>query len=150
SGDLQAHAPVHRRVDRAALLVGVLAFCAFMPYPAYNVGNNTAVQIGNVLSILMVLPLLLLSWRGRPYYIYLLILIPLFLSFLKTAIAGDGALDLCIKTIFVWGLSCLTLPVIQRHAGRYALPLLTGIALSTVIHFVVGMWQFHGFSAGYF
>lgn len=138
------------RVDTVALLMGALGFFAFMPYPALNVGNFTAVQIGNFLTLLLAAPLLLIPWRNQPFYLYLVLLIPLCVSFMKVAILGTGELDLCFKVTAVWGLTCLTLPVIQAYGARYALHVQTGIAIATIIHTIVGLWQMHGFSAGYF
>src|SRR5687768_14530031 len=41
-----------------AWMVGILGFVCFIPYPAFSAGNRSAVQLGNVLSALMALPVL--------------------------------------------------------------------------------------------
>ena len=133
-----------------ALLAAALGFFCFMPYPALAVGNNSAIQIGNVLTLLAGLPILFISWRHRPFWLYPLLLAPLVLSALKVAAAGDGELDLVFKSIALWALSALSLIVTQLYAPKYALELLTGIAAATLVHVAVGCWQLYGFSIGEF
>ncbi|HEY8665803.1 MAG TPA: hypothetical protein VIL86_04015 [Tepidisphaeraceae bacterium] len=133
----------------AAPMTLALGFFCFMPYPALNVLNTSAVQIGNALTVLMVLPCLAISWKRQPFYLYLLILAPLCLSMLKVAAVG-GDLDLSLKTFIVWAMACLTMITAQAYAPRYALHLMTGIALATLVHVAVGGWQFVAFSNGEF
>lgn len=129
----------------------VLAFClgllAFMPYPAIPVGKNSAIQVGNILTLFMVLPTLALTWRRRPFQYYPLLLAPLLLSTLKVAAFG-GDVVLALKSLAVWGVSCLTMVATQLYAPRHSLRLLTGIAVATVIHSVVGLWQLYTFNYG--
>src|SRR4051794_19486845 len=68
---------------RRALLASAMAFACFMPYPALNIGNSTAIQIGNVIPLLMAIPCLFVSWKRRPFYILPLLLAPLLLSALR-------------------------------------------------------------------
>lgn len=138
------------RARRIALLMGALGFCAFMPYPAINVGNYSAIQTGNLLTILLAVPLLFIANRGRLFQVYLLLLVPLCLTCLKTVIAADGVLDVSLKVMAVTGITFLVIPVIQAHGATFALPLLSGIAIATILHAAVGLWQMHGFASGYF
>ena len=133
-----------------AILVGLLGFFCFMPYPALNFGNQSAIQIGNALTLLMCLPLLFISWRGRPFHIYVFLVAPMLLSMLNVGVTGNGNLDLCMKSIVIRSMAGITLLATQYYAPRFALELLTGIAVATVIHVAVGAWQLYCFSSGQF
>lgn len=131
-----------------AALAWLLGFLTFMPYPAIPIGRNSALQAGNILTLLMVLPSLALAWRRRPFLFYPMLLLPLVLSALKVALVGDGTVELCLKATPLWALSLLTMVAVQLYAPRYGLHLMLGIAMAAVIHVAVGMWQLHGFSTG--
>src|SRR5262249_4458732 len=105
---LRAEAMISRGAALPALLLG---FFAFLPYPALNAGNQSAIQFGNVLSFFMVLPILVMSWRNRPYWILPLIVVPMLISSLKLAFTGEGDITLCPKVTTVFVISCLTLLV---------------------------------------
>jgi hypothetical protein len=132
---------------RGALLALALGFLAFLPYPAIPAGRNSAVQAGNLLTLLMVLPSLALPWKRRPFLFYPLLLAPIAFSSLKVAIFG-GDVGLCMKAMLVWSLSCLTMVATQLYAPRYGLHLMLGIAAAAVIHVAVGLWQLHTFAYG--
>lgn len=138
------------RARRIALLLGALGFLAFMPYPAINAGNATAIQSGNLLTLLLVIPLLFAANSSRIFRVYVLLLIPLCITCVKTAISGNGDLDLSLKVLAVAGITLLIMPIIQAHGARCALPMMTGIAIATILHAAVGLWQMHGFASGYF
>jgi hypothetical protein len=133
-----------------ALAAGAAGFFCLIPYPALAVGGTSALQIGNVFTLLMVLPIVAMSWRGRAFWIYPLILVPLCFSALKIGVTGDGELGICLKAIVVWAVSCLALLIPQLYARRYALNLLTGIAAATLLHAGIGLWQVYSFSNGIF
>lgn len=139
-----------RANPRVALAVGVLAFFCFIPYPALTVGNRSAIQIGNALTVIMCLPMLGVSWRRKSFHICWLLLLPLCLSTLKVALMGDGDAAICLKSVTTRSLSCLTILAAQFYAPTYALEMLTGIALATLIHFAVGIWQMYSFTTGDF
>src|SRR5436309_2879830 len=84
--------------------VGV-GFFSLMPYPAVAVGNYTALQIGNFLVVLLAVPALFVSWRRRPFWVFPLLMAPLCVSAFKAAVVGQDGLDLCLKSLAVWGLS---------------------------------------------
>lgn len=142
-----------RTGDRiAALAACALGFFGFMPYPAIDVGNTSAVQIGNLLTLLMLAPLVgaISLWR-RPLNVYPLLVIPIAIATLFVAGAGSGDdLSLSMKSAAVWGLSCLALLAAQLYIPRYSLELLTGIAVAMVVHVLVGLWQFHSFQSDSF
>src|SRR4051794_35655247 len=75
---------------RRALLAVAMGFFCFMPYPALDIGNSTAIQIGNVLTLVMCVPCLLVSWRRRPFYMAPLLLAPLLLSALRVAMVNGS------------------------------------------------------------
>ena len=133
-----------------ALLIGLLGFFAFMPYPAIPVGNATAIQIGNFLTLLLALPLVTMSWSGKPFYIFPLIVAALCLSILKVAIVGGGDLSVCFKAMIAWTFSCMTVLIPQRYGRNYSLEMLTGIAVAVLIHVAVGLLQLYSFSHGEF
>lgn len=145
-------APERSRPDALRACVGLfcaaLGFFCFLPYPALAVGNASAVQGGNLLVLVAVVPLLFMSWKGRPFWVYPVVMAPLCIATLKAGLAGQAALDVCFKTLMVWGLSCLAVLVTQLYAPRYGLQLLTGIAAATLLHALVGLWQVYGFSQG--
>lgn len=145
-----------RRASRAGEHVAALAACAlgflgFMPYPALNVGNTSAVQSGNVLTVLMLVPLIgALRWRA-PLHVFPLLVAPVCLSTLFVAATGDaGELSLSLKFTAAWGIACLTVLAAQLYIPRYSLELLCGIAAAAIVHFAVGMWQLHSFRSDSF
>jgi hypothetical protein len=147
-----AEVPLESRyaLSRAHLIAAfALGFLCFLPYPALPVGGNSAVQIGNVLSIVLALPLLLVSWKRQPYYLYLLIVIPLCIASLKVAVAQQPGLDVALKDTAVWMVACVTLLAAQRYFPKYSLAILTGVAIVTLIHVAVGAWQAYAFRADY-
>src|SRR5690349_3194110 len=123
-----------------------LGFFCFLPYPALPAGSYSAVQVGNVLVLAMALPVLLLPWRHRPFWVYPLVMAPLCVSTLKAGLAQQTGLDLCLKALVVWGVSLVALLATQLLAPRYALHLLTGIAAAMGLHAAVGLWQLYSFS----
>ncbi|HZL37640.1 MAG TPA: hypothetical protein VFC78_20145 [Tepidisphaeraceae bacterium] len=147
-------APLHvsamPRFSMSALAVGAFGFFAFMPYPALPVGGASAVQFGDMLTILMVLACIALPWKRRAFWVYPLILAPLCLATLKVAMTGEGDVLLCFKALAGSVLSCLSIVTAQLYAPAYSLELLTGIAIATLVHVAVGMWQLYGFSTGQF
>ena len=55
-GVLREGAPRPRGGANRAMLATLFGFVCFLPYPAISVGNNSAIQVGNVLTLLMCLP----------------------------------------------------------------------------------------------
>jgi hypothetical protein len=143
-------ASVTRSVDRAGLLSMGWAFFCFIPYPGYPIGNTSALQIGNILTLLLCIPLARVSWERRPYWIYGWILAPLLISTVRVAVSQDGDLGLAVKGLPTYIVSCLALIVVQFYAPRYALHLLTGIAAATLLHVAVGIYQIISFEVGHF
>jgi len=130
-----------------AVLAFGLGFLAFMPYPAIPAGKNSAVQFGNILTILMVLPTLALTWRRRPFQYFPVLLAPLVLSTLKVGVFGGDVL-LSLKALAVWGVSGLAMVATQLYAPRYGRQLMSGIAAATLVHSAVGLWQLYAFGHG--
>jgi hypothetical protein len=137
-------------VDLVGLLVAAWGFFCFIPYPALAVGNMSALQSGNVLTLFMCVPLAMVPWKGRPFWIYPLILAPLVISTLHVAFVGDADLGLALKGLPTYVVSCLALLVAQFYAPRYSLELLSGIAAATILHAAVGLWQLYAFDNGDF
>lgn len=131
-----------------AALALALGFLAFLPYPAIPAGRNSAIQAGNILTLLMVLPCLALPWRRRPFLFYPMLVMPLLASAVRVAVVGDGSLELCLKVLPVWVISLLTMVATQLYAPRYGLHLMLGIAAATLIHVAVGVWQLGEFGSG--
>jgi hypothetical protein len=133
-----------------AFASGAAGFFCLLPYPALSIGGTSALQIGNFLTVLMVLPVMAMSWRGRAFWIYPLILLPLCLSAAKIGVMGDGDVAASLKAMAVWAISCLTIFIPQLYARRYALNMLVGIALALLLHAGLGLWQLYSFSSGVF
>jgi hypothetical protein len=132
------------------LCCALLGFFCFMPYPALAIGNSSALQAGNVLVLVMGAGALLTSWKGRPFWLFPLLAGPLCVSALKVATTGQTGLDVCVKALVVWGLSCMTVLAAQLYARQYSLQLLTGIAAATLVHVAVGVLQLYSFRGGEF
>ena len=145
--DARADAGVLTPTRAGALLAFCLGFLAFMPYPAIPAGKNSAVQFGNILTLLMVLPTLALTWRRRPFQYFPLLLAPLLLSTLKVGVFG-GDVVLSLKSLAVWSVSGLTMVATQLYAPRHGRQLLLGIAAATLVHSAVGLWQLYTFTYG--
>jgi hypothetical protein len=155
--DVALHAPAASARPRpraeslrapAAAFCAALAFFCFLPYPALSVGNASAVQIGNVLVLLLAVPAVLVSWKRRPFWVFPLLLAPLCVSALKAAVAGHDDLDICLKALSVWGLSIMTVLAAQLCAPRHAPQMLAGVAASTLLHAAVGLYQLYQFTQG--
>jgi hypothetical protein len=136
------------RLGPAATLL--LGFLTFMPYPSLTVGGNSALQMGSILTLLLMIPALAMPWRHRPIFLYVLIFVPIILSAVNAAVTGADDIDLCVKSIPFAVVVVLTLIPTQLYAPRYPLHLLTGIAAATVVHAAVGFWQLYCFSNGEF
>ena len=149
-----ADAPLAAGWDAArwgAALAGVLGFLCFMPYPAIpHRFGNTAIQFGNILTVLLVVPILFAKGTARAVLDFSAApgRSSLCISTLKVGLDERGDIGLCFKTIPVIAMSSLTLVAVQRLAPRHALALLTGIAVATVIHAGVGGWQLYNFTTG--
>lgn len=122
-----------------------------MPYPAVSIGNSSAVQMGSLLTILLLcVGGLTLPWRQKSGFLYALIMAPLLLSIVKATWFNAGELELCFKAIIAWSLAGLTMMAVQIYAPRYGVPLLVGIAAATLVHAAVGLLQLYSFSNGEF
>ena len=138
------------RNPTAAFFVVLLGFICFMPYPSLTVGNRSAIQFGNILSFLMCVPLLAVSWRKKSYHLFPILLAPVVISLIKVALTGNGDLSLSLKSIPCRAMTWFTLLATQYYAPLYAMELLTGIAVATVLHVAVGLWQMYSFTNGDF
>lgn len=136
------------RTRITALAAFSLGFCAFLPYPAIPAGNNSAIQIGTLITLSMVLPIFLVSWRRRPFYLYPLLLVPLVTSVVKVAVLQQPGLESSVKAVITTSLPCLTLLTAIFYAPRYSLQIMTGIAAATILHVLVGCWQEYVFING--
>src|SRR5437762_4300472 len=142
--------PAPSRDRRAGILAAALAFFCFMPYPALPIVNNPAIQLGHVVTLLLCAPALAAPWMRRGLWLYPLLMAPLALASLRVALSGEGDLGLCLKTLAVWAVSCLTMVATQLHAPGHALEFLAGIAVATLVHLAVGVLQAYSFASGVF
>jgi len=133
-----------------AALAGVFGFVAFMPYPGIAVGQRTALQAGNLLTLVIVAMALTASWKRKPYFLLPLLMAPACVSIVKTAMVGDGDVALCFKSFTVISLSVAAMLATQFLLPRHALALMTGIATAAILHTVVGIWQIYAFAHGQF
>jgi hypothetical protein len=133
-----------------AALTFLFGFLAFMPYPGLPIGNNTSIQPGDFVSLLLVLPCFAVSWKGRPYQMAPLLMIPIALSLFKVALFDGANLELSMKSLIHTAFCGVALVAVQHAAPRNGLRLLTGIAVATIVHVLVGAWQVWGFAHGQF
>src|SRR4029450_6099071 len=89
-------------------------------------------------------------WIRRGMWLYPLLMAPLAVATLKVALTGGDDVSLCFKSLAVWGLSCLTMVATQLHAPDHPLEFLAGIAIATILHFVIGLLQAYSFTGGVF
>src|SRR5581483_619473 len=134
---------------RLGWIIAAYGFCCLMPYVAIPVGNHSAIQIGNLLTLALVLPIALVSWKNQPFWIYPLLLAPLCLSMFIVSVTADDA-SLGFKAMVLWAFSMLAMLPTQLYAADYSLELLTGIAVAAILHMCIGVWQWKAFYAGYF
>src|SRR5689334_12891964 len=101
-------APVGSRAAsrRLGWLVGAMGFCCLMPYVAIPVGNRSAIQIGDIITIVLVLPVVVLSWKNHPFWIYPALIAPMCISAFKVSLVGDDP-ALSLKVVVVWSFSLL-------------------------------------------
>src|SRR4051795_4193401 len=88
-----------RRERRDAWMAGALGFLALMPYAAVHAGNNSSIQFGNLLAIVMAVPTLFLSWRHRSFWMYPVLMAPLVIAMFRVALVADGDLSLTLKSV---------------------------------------------------
>src|SRR2546430_12473360 len=125
--------PVHSfAARRMALLAGAFGFCCFMPYFAIPVGNRSAIQFGNLLTFLLVLPVLAVSWRKKPFWMFPALIGAMCVSMLKVAMT-DGDPTLCFKVIVVWSVSLMAMLPTQLFVVGYSLEMLSGIAIWAMV-----------------
>lgn len=134
-----------------AAIAALFGFLTLMPYFAISAGNNTAVQLGNVLTVLLVPASLMLGLKNRPVWVYPALIVPLAIATAKVAYTGTSSeLSLSLKATMVWCMSLLTVIVGFDVAKRHPLALLGGLSVATILHAAMGVWQWFAFSAGYF
>jgi hypothetical protein len=138
------------RARAASLLAGCLGFFGLMPYLCVSAGNHTALQFGVVFGLVATAATAFMPWVGRPFWIYVAIAASLAISTAGVAMNGPTDVAVSFKTSAVWMWSLATLVATQVLAPRYALSLLTGAAVATLIHFAVGLWQQMVFESGQF
>lgn len=135
--------------SRATALAAVsLGFFSFLPYPAIPAGNNTAIQIGTLVTLLMIPPIFLMSWRRRPFYLFPLLLVPLCTSAAKVALTQQAGLDTSVKALITEAMPCLTMLATMLYAPRRSVQIMTGIAAATILHVMVGCLQEYVFLTG--
>lgn len=136
----------------ARFAVGLWAFLCCMPYPALTIGNRSALQAGDLMSLLLLLvPCVAVGMRGRVLREYLLLLIPMAVSAYSLLFRFEGVEPmLCLKSIIVWAVPAATMVVTIAYCHKYRDEILTGIALATLAHGAVGAWQYVSFLSGEF
>lgn len=137
--------PANRFTALAAFSLG---FFCFLPYPAIPAGNNSAIQIGTLVTLAMLPPVFLVSWRKRSFYLFPLLLLPLCTSAIKVAVIQQPGLEICLKAVITTAIPCLTLLPVIYYAPRWSLQIMTGIAAATLLHVLVGCWQEYVFISG--
>lgn len=142
--DLQQHL-LSGGIPRAAWIAGLFAFFSFFPYPAIPTGNNNAIQVGDIIGIISVLPLIFARNFSRYFAVAPVLLIPTILSTLKVGLTG-GDLLLAFKTIPSCLLPLIAIVATQLYAPRFSLQMMTGIAAAALVHVAVGSWQYYAFS----
>jgi len=143
--------PSQRTARPVALMVVALAFICCLPYPALNIGNSSALQMGNILCIAVAALVLATTTAGnKPFYILPLLLVPLCVSALKVAATGNGDMQLALKALCVIAVSGCSLLAAQFLLPQFALEILIGIAAATLLHVAVGFWQYYCFRDGLF
>jgi hypothetical protein len=134
----------------ASCVAAIFGFLCFIPYPAYPIGNNTALQMGNVATVFALLFASMRLWEQMPLSMLFLVLTPRCVSTLKVLLIDGADASLCFKATGSWAITLLTVIAVQIHAPRHALSFLTGIALATLLHVAIGVYQVYSFASGVF
>jgi hypothetical protein len=121
-----------------------------MPYPAIGIGNNSAIQAGNIATFIALLCASVVLWEHVSLATVFLVLAPRCVSTLKVLLIDGGDASICFKSTISWAVTLLTVVAVQIHAPRQARAMLTGIAIATLIHAAVGALQLYSFSSGVF
>jgi hypothetical protein len=136
------------RGRNGAIAAFILGMIAFLPYPALPIGGNTGLQLGDFFSIGFALPLVFLSWKRNPYYLFGLLLIPLCTSALKVVILNEPGLEICLKSAVTVAIFCITILAAQLFLPTYLLETMLGVAAAALLHVAVGAWQMYVFATG--
>jgi hypothetical protein len=134
----------------AAFFAAAFGFLCFMPYPAIGIGNNSALQLGNVATIIALLCATVGIWERVSLAIVFLLLTPQCVSTLKVLLVDGGDASVCFKSTIAWAVASLTLIAVQIHAPRHMLSMLTGIAVAILVHAAIGAYQMYSFQSGVF
>ena len=129
---------------------GLFGFWCMNPYPAFNFGNNTAITVGNILTALSMVFLFGHSWRNKPYFLYAILMVPLWTATINCAMGGNGDAMMCVKVDIMRTIAYATLLTAQYVFPIYSLELLVGVAIACILHFIVGMCQLNSFATGEF
>ena len=133
----------------AAFFAAAFAFLCFFPYPAIPAGNNSAIQIGNIATLLALLCTSASLWQSVGPVAALLVMMPM-VSTLKVLVIDNADASVCFKQAAASAISLLTLLAVQLHAPRHALAMLVGVAIAILVHVSVGILQLYSFSSGVF
>jgi hypothetical protein len=132
-----------------AAVGGLFGFLCFMPYLAIPAGANTAIQLGNIITFFAIAPVFFAKDRRLPLWIFLMFMAPAWISCIKVGFDDrDGDVAVSVKTLTIFLMSVCTIVAAQRLTPRHALALMTGIAIATIVHAIVGAWQVYNFSTG--
>src|SRR5690349_8902459 len=108
-----------------ALAVGALGFFCCMPYVALPVGARTALQVGSIVSIVLVAPSIYFC-RKRELWLALVLCVPLLIASLKVGVVDDD-LQLASKAVVTSILCLATVIAAIAWAPKFSNALQTGI-----------------------
>ena len=129
---------------------GLFGFWCMNPYPSINFGNNTAITIGNILTWLSIFVVFNRSCRNKPYFLFIVLMVPLWIATMSSALIGVGDPSLCVKVDTMRTMAYATMIAAQFLIPNYFLEILTGIAIACILHFMVGMYQLYAFASHVF
>lgn len=135
-----------------ARLVALASCASFLPYPAISIGNASALQLGNLLALILCVPLLAMPVTRLPIRAYFIIVAPLCISAYKAVLTGGAGqeLELALKSTIVWSVSGVTAVFVMGYVHRYQVPVLLGISAAMLLHCAVGTLQLVSFQSGTF
>jgi hypothetical protein len=132
----------------ASFGAALFAFLCFMPYPAITVGNYSALQLGNLATIVALFCTSVAIWGRITVGSVFLVIMPRFVSTLKVLVLDNRDASTCMNSTIFWAVTLLTLVAFQAHARRHALAMFTGIAIAMLVHAAIGAYQIYSFSFG--
>jgi hypothetical protein len=138
-------AAADRGPGRAVVLA--FTFFCFFPYPAAAIGNNTGLQVSEMIALASV-PFLLARPPSRAFYAFLILNVPRAVSsFVAVANNSTPEAEIIPKELLSGSLAACPLLLTPWVARRGIFPaVLVAVAAAVIPHVLLGLYQVYSFS----